>query len=311
MQNHLEVREIRPPAACFLPNGNTVVVGLQAAAAKLAELECPLLIVGETGSGRRTLARYIHERSARGSEPFTVHDCEQLSALANNGDFEQHLGMSGVSYLSDACQLSVPAQQKIVGLLRRGEGCPRFIFGEREEAECEPRFRRCTETFCHALGSVCLRLPPLRERREDIPGLAEHFLERYSQAFERPLPQLSVEALEFFLNYRWPGNVAELETAIKSLVAIGDERMIMAALRASVLTGAANDAKPASLKQASRAASLAAERKLIFDVLATTGWNRKRTAQLLQISYKALLYKLKRTGIESSGLERVEEGTGS
>jgi two-component system response regulator AtoC len=151
-----------------------------------------------------------------------------------------------------------------------------------------------------------LRIPPLRARRQDVVMLVEHFLGQYSRMFGRPKPKPSSEIMEFFLTYRWPGNITELETAVKSLAAIGDERVVLDALRASAWTGRPKaGSETSSLKQAARAASLEAERELISEVLISTNWNRKRAAERLQISYKALLYKMKRIEIGSPALQRT------
>jgi two-component system response regulator AtoC len=290
--------------ASVVPGSSPVMLGLYAAAAKLAELETPVLILGELGTGKRTLARCIHDISPRRNEPFRLVDATQFSAAVAKGNSTNRLlGSDGMIFLCDTAQMSSPAQQKILQVIQGGRRAPRVIVASNEELDHAVRARRVDEEFYHAIGSVCLRIPPLRARREDIAPLSEHFLRQYSRAFGRPKPELSAEALEFFRSYRWPGNVAEMETAMKSLVAIGDEALVLAAVRASAwATGRTDGARTASLKQAARAASLEAERELIFDVLTSTGWNRKRAAQRLQVSYKALLYKLKRIGIESPAL---------
>ena len=127
------------------------------------------------------------------------------------------------------------------------------------------------------------------------------FLDEFAIIFGRPKPVLSQEMVSFMLDYGWPGNFKELETAAKTLVAIGNEAITIAALRASAVKSKANgDGQPLSLKQASRAASLQAERELISEVLTSTGWNRKQAARELRISYKALLYKIRQIGMENT-----------
>jgi two-component system response regulator AtoC len=142
---------------------------------------------------------------------------------------------------------------------------------------------------------VCLRLPPLRQRREDIPCLMSFFLSKYAKEFQRPAPGLSAQTQVLFQEYAWPGNVRELEGAAKAIVALGDETLAMSGLR-SLLQRAGGNGERVSLKQVARAASREAERELILKALARTRWNRRRAAQELQISYKALLYKLKQIG---------------
>jgi two-component system response regulator AtoC len=129
-----------------------------------------------------------------------------------------------------------------------------------------------------------------------------HFLRKYARDFRRTVPDLSAETLRLFLDYSWPGNLRELEDAARVLVAMGDEQAALGGLRAHLRkpdTGGNGGA--ISLKAAARAASREAERELILQVLTRTRWNRRRAAQELQISYKALLYKLKQIGYEGYG----------
>jgi two-component system response regulator AtoC len=150
-------------------------------------------------------------------------------------------------------------------------------------------------------------VPPLRHRRDDIPALSEHFLDKYSNLFGRPRPTLTPNVWRFLLEHNWPGNVRELENTVKTLVAVGDERIAISALRgpAAVDVIGVNDGM--SLKQAARAASRRAEKELILRVLNKTRWNRKRAAQELKLSYNALLYKLKQVGLDDEMVG--EEGT--
>ena len=130
----------------------------------------------------------------------------------------------------------------------------------------------------------------------------DFFLTKYAGLFERGRPSLSAQTLNLLLEYPWPGNIRELENVVKKIVALGDERVAVADLGSSLIEPRplARAAEALSLKQASRAASRQAERELILKVLARTRWNRKRAAQELQISYKALLYKLKQLELENS-----------
>jgi two-component system response regulator AtoC len=155
----------------------------------------------------------------------------------------------------------------------------------------------------YRINGVCLRLPPLRERKEDIPLLVEFFLRNHCAEMGKPQPLLSPRTLQKFLDHSWPGNIRELENAVKRVVVLGDDQLDVAGWgvppdepRASQ----SNQTHVHSLKAAARAASREAERDLILESLARTRWNRKRTAQELQISYKSLLYKLKQIGVGES-----------
>jgi two-component system response regulator AtoC len=141
----------------------------------------------------------------------------------------------------------------------------------------------------------------LRERREDLPELADFFLTKYASLFERSRPVLSPELLSQLGAYSWPGNIRQLENTMKKIVATGDFGAALAELveisPEALKIGASSGS---SLKAASRAASRQAERELISRALTRTHWNRKKAAGELQISYKALLYKLKQLGLEDA-----------
>jgi len=145
------------------------------------------------------------------------------------------------------------------------------------------------EDLYYRISGVCLRLPPLRQRREDIPILMEHFLRKFGRDFQRTVPALSQDTRRLFQEYSWPGNVRELENAAKAIVALGDESVAMGGLRAMLSRpNAGVNGGQVSLKQAARAASREMEKELILRALTRTRWNRRRAAQDLQISYKAL-----------------------
>ena len=141
----------------------------------------------------------------------------------------------------------------------------------------------------------------MRERKEDIPALSDFFLTKYSGLFERPRPAMTAELIARLASYSWPGNVRQLENAMKRIVATGDVELALADLvEISTEKHRAEGAPKPSLKATSRAASRQAERELILRALARTHWNRKKAAEELQISYKALLYKLKQLELENS-----------
>jgi DNA-binding NtrC family response regulator len=133
-------------------------------------------------------------------------------------------------------------------------------------------------------------------------GLSDWFLSDAARDFCRAVPMLSADTQNFFLEYSWPGNIRELKDAARAIVALGDETLAMGGLRSLMRRVDRNgNGEKISLKDAARAASREAEREIILQVLTRTRWNRRRAAQELQISYKALLYKLKQIGYEQYG----------
>ena len=288
----------------FVPSVNPAMVVMEEAISNVASSLVPVLIVGERGSGKRTLAYRMHELSRR-KENFEEVPCgtlvpEALPAIiaGTNGR-----GATGTLFFSEIAELPPACQPMLLSLLLQqeisGNGGARLVASTHHNLEQEIRIGRFREDLYYRLAGVCLRIPPLRHRREDLPGLAAFFLRKYSALFKRPEPVLGDNTRRFLAEYSWPGNVTELEAAIKTIAAIGDDRIAMSALRSSSMNGSSNHYEEGtSLKEAARAASRQAERELILRVLSRTRWNRKRAAEELRISYKALLYKLKQIGVD-------------
>jgi two-component system response regulator AtoC len=270
---------------------------------EVAQSEVPVLLLAENGAGKQATARRIHELSQRGKQSFRSSSCAALEL----GRFEdaaapEGLVGEGTVFLSELADLSAKAQARLLQALTEGnsksaQGPARLICGSARDLEAEVKAGNLREDLYYRISGVCLRLPPLRQRREDISILMQHFLQKFGRDFQRKVPALSEETLRLFEEYSWPGNVQELENAAKAIVALGDETVAMGGLRAMLRRAdTAGNGKRVSLKQASRAASREMEKELILRALTHTRWNRRRAAQELQISYKALLYKLKQIG---------------
>lgn len=281
---------------------------VEAVIRELAQSDVPVLLLGETGSGKRVTAERIHEMSSRGGQPFQVVDSFAVSEQELEVD-RQGLFHEGTVFLAEVNELKPACQVKLLRILPQcgenghpPEAAARIIFGSATDLGAEVRNGRFREDLYYRISGVCLRLPPLRQRKEDIPYLVSYFLNKYSLEFRRPAPVLTSETQNLFQDYGWPGNLRELEDVVKAIVASGDEEIAMRGLRPLLMRSArARSGERVSLKQAARAASREAERELILQALTRTRWNRRRAAQELQISYKALLYKLKQIG--SGGYE--------
>jgi len=277
---------------------------VEAVIRELSQNDVPVLIVAEHGSGKAAASARIHALSSRSAEPFQVLQGREASEAVLAGCDDQ----GGTTYLQEVGDLTPAAQRELVrqvGLHGRGDahrGVPRFICGTSRELEPEVKAGKFREDLYYGVSGVCLRLPPLRQRREDIPVLRDWFLEAAARDFCRGVPVLSSETQSFFLEYSWPGNIRELKDAARAIVALGDEALAMGGLRSLLRrVDRSGNGEKISLKDAARAASREAEREIILQVLTRTRWNRRRAAQELQISYKALLYKLKQIGYEECG----------
>ena len=262
------------------------------AIAQLAECDCPILIVGEVGVGKRSVAELIYAQSQRSRGAF-----REIRAAECNPDLMRlALSSRGTIYLSEIAELSPSVQALIVENYICAKRPPngRLLCGTSRELLDEVKSRRLRDDFFHVISAVTLRIPPLRHRRSELLTIAELLMAQYARQFDRPKPILSPEISSFLLHHNWPGNLHELQTAMKTLVAIEDQAISLAAIKAaSPIIKAAGPSKTFSLKEASRAASIQVEQQLISEVLVATGGNRKRAASELGISYKALLYKLK------------------
>src|ERR1700723_371127 len=292
---------------------------LESVVAEIAPTNIPVLFLGESGTGKAMFAQRLHRLSARSEEPLVTFSCAamdpaQLSAELRMGadrTKDSSLGTAGSVIFDEISELDSTCQRNLLYALpdghadsQRGVIGARVISTTRRNLDDEMRAGRFRAELYYRINGVCLRLPALRDRREDIPILVESFFIKHAAQFGRPRPSLSPLTVRMLTEYSWPGNIRELENVVKKIIALGDERIAVSELtlaptepRTEVPVARGN-----SLKAASRAASREAEREMILRALAHTRWNRKRAAQELQISYKSLLYKLKQIGVLDSEL---------
>ena len=305
-----------PAGLAFVEGVSASMRPVEAVIRELAQSDVPVLVLAEPGAGKHATALRIHEMSRRSAQPFRWFQClglepEDLEILREQAGEAEQPG-AGTIYLQELADLSQECQARLLEALPQSHGNgvagshrTRLICGSARDLEVEVKRGRLREDLYYRISGVCLRLPPLRQRKEDIAFLMGHFLRKYARDFRRTVPDLSAETLRLFLDYSWPGNLRELEDAARVLVALGDEHVALGGLRALLRKPEAGvNGGGISLKAASRAASREAEKELILNTLTRTRWNRRRAAEELQISYKALLYKLKQIGFE--GTERPD-----
>ena len=300
-----------PAGLLFVEGVSASMRPVEAVIRELAQRDLPVLVLAEPGAGKHATAQRIHQMSQRSEQSFRWFQClglkpEDLEILWERG--EQEAG-PGTIYLEELADLNAECQARLLEALQQSPGSSaagcervRLICGSARDLEVEVKRGRLREDLYYRISGVCLRLPPLRQRKEDIPFLMGYFLRKYARDFRRRVPDLSAQTLRLFLDYSWPGNLRELEDAARVLVALGDEEVALGGLRAVLRKPeAGSNGAAISLKAASRAASREAEKELILNALTRTRWNRRRAAEELQISYKALLYKLKQIGFEEYG----------
>ena len=284
---------------------------------EIAPTDIPVLILGESGSGKEVVAQRIHRLSRHRNEPLaklmcanlSVKDLDALLAGEKTVGIGERLSHAGTVLFDEVGDLEQACQPKLLHALHDGDTLPqdnwiraRVISSSARNLEEEIRCGRFREELYYRLNGVCLRLPPLRRRKEDIPALVDFFVTKHAEELERPKPYFSTNAMRKLLDYHWPGNIRQLENAVRNIVALGDEGLVLGDLELLGRDRGSPVRVPEtfSLKEAGRAASQQAERELILKALQRTRWNRKRAALELRISYKALLYKLKQIGMEDS-----------
>lgn len=294
------------------------IQSLEGVIREIAPTSIPVLLVGEIGTGKTFYAHRIHQLSRKNGFPIVRIPCAYVSPVT----LAEELGMnnpaagdgnesaSGSVFFDEIADLDAACQRQLLYALPDGKVVPkrgaltgRVISSTARNLDEEMRAGRFRSELYYRISGVCLRLPPVRERREDIPLLVEHFLTRHAMELDRPRPSVSARTLRTMLDYSWPGNIRELENVVKKIVALGDGDLNLAEpppQAAGAVPATAAQSRESSLKAAARAASREAEKQLILDTLAKTRWNRKRAAQELQISYKSLLFKLKQIGLHDS-----------
>ncbi|MGH0029749.1 MAG: sigma-54-dependent transcriptional regulator [Myxococcota bacterium] len=310
---------------------------------QVADTDITVLIRGESGTGKEIVARNIFQRSGRHEQPFVKVNCAALPSElleselfgfekgAFTGAQKRKLGKfeyanHGTIFLDEISEMHPALQAKLLQVLQDGEFSrlggeadvrvdARIIAATNrniEEAVAEGSFR---EDLYYRLNVVTVQIPALRDRKDGIPLLVDHFLHRNCEQYGKDLKQLAPETMDVFMKYHWPGNVRELENMVRRMVVLGNEAAVleeislsaagsaearggqeggldMDALGEEVARGEAID-----LKAISRRAAQVAEKRVIERVLQQTRWNRKEAAERLQISYKALLYKMKENGL--------------
>jgi two-component system response regulator AtoC len=328
---------------------------------RVADTDVTVLIRGESGTGKELVARAIHRSSPRRDRMFVKVNCAALPSElleselfgfergAFTGAIQQKPGKfefanHGTMFLDEISELQHSLQSKLLQVLQDGEFAR---LGGHEDVHVDVRVLAATnrdlelavadgqfrEDLFFRLNVVCITVPPLRQRRDEIPALTELFLKQYCEHYNKPPMQLATDTLRLFSEHLWPGNVRELENLIKRMVVLGTDEPIRRDLAESIAArtraaaspadqpvapgaraapamastagapaapAAATNAAPSapmplrgSLKDIARQAAREAERELIFRTLQQTRWNRREAAELLGISYKALLYKIK------------------
>ncbi len=286
---------------------------------KISTIDSPVLIEGETGTGKEIVARLIWQNSLRRDAPFLALNCANLTENLmeaelfgyEKGAFTNayktkygivEVASKGTLFLDEIGEMPQGLQAKLLRFLDSGEfrrvGGNKTLYADVriiaatnrniQELIAKNEFR---EDLYYRLNVINIRIPPLRERREDIPLLAEYFLKRYSTKFSKTIKGFSDEAMEILNSYHWPGNVRELENIIERAVILSDTGLIRPE---DISITQAYQKESGSLNSLDEI-----ERSHILKVLAETGWNQSKASQILGIDRKTLYLKLKKYAIKS------------
>jgi transcriptional regulator with PAS, ATPase and Fis domain len=345
--------EVDDRVAALAPNGplgllldvSPRMAAVQATIRRVAPIDVTVLVWGESGVGKELVARALHVGSARHASPFVKVNCAALpfelleselfgyergaftgATRPKPGKFE--LAHGGTIFLDEIGEIALPVQAKLLQVLQDGEFARlgsqsdirvdvRVIAATNKDLGQLVQDGRFREDLYYRLNVMAVHVPPLRERREEIPALVERFLGEFAREYGRAAPNLTAATRERLLRYAWPGNVRELENVIRRIVVLGSDAFVAGEVQESVDAPLVDAAGPVAastptvsgsapsawqegegLRDIARRAAEAAEGMVLQEVLDRVRWNRLEAARRLRVSYKTLLTKMKLHGLD-------------
>jgi transcriptional regulator with PAS, ATPase and Fis domain len=309
---------------------------LRQRAAKVCGTGVAVLLQGDGGTGKEVLARWIHKHSPYCNGQFVKVNCAAIPGTLLESElfgYEKgaftgahgvkpgrvELAHQGTLFLDEIADLDLGLQSKLLHFLQDGRFSrigdeaermveTRLLCATNKNLEQEIEQGRFRADLFYRINVVCLKLPRLRERGEDIPLLAEYFLRQFERKFEKKAEPLTKGMMRYLQNLDWPGNIRELSNGIARHVLIGAEASITQepVVRHHFLTPANQFAAGMiPLKQIAREAIREREKNYILEALQANKWNRRRTAKALKISYRALIYKIRNVGLLPRSVENL------
>jgi len=307
---------------------------------RAACLNVPILVLGESGTGKEVLARFIHERSPWRDGPFVKVNCPAIPGTLleselfgfQKGSFtganaskpgRMELAQGGSLFMDEIAELDGSLQAKLLHVLQDGHFTR---IGDHEEKQVDARVICATNRqlqkeieiggfradLFYRINVISITLPALRERREDVPLLIEYLRHQFNRRFSREAPPLSKELVHHLQQREWPGNVRELENCMARYVILGSEEAFH--------VEQAEEKKPFNfayeisedgnipLKRIAQQVTRRMEHDVILKVLQANHWNRRKAAEVLKISYRALLYKVRQAGLPAKRPQRKLDG---
>jgi two-component system response regulator PilR (NtrC family) len=309
-------------------------------ATRIAPTKTTVLVTGESGTGKERLARLIHERSDRASGPFLVVNCGALPEALMESELFGHekgaftgaatksLGLfreadGGTVMLDEVGELPLSLQVKLLRVLQERSVRPvgaahevpvdvRVLAATNRDVEADVANGKFRQDLYYRLNVIRLTLPPLRERREDLPLLAERFIQRFAREMGKDVVGFTPDGLRALTAYAFPGNVRELENVIERAVALSGSRVIGLGDLPESISGHASQPAQNLLSLPAGGLNLddvlgEAERRLLLEALERSGGVRKRAAELLGITFRSLRYRLQKLGLAEGEGEGEEE----
>ncbi len=298
---------------------------------RAAGLNVPILVLGESGTGKEVLARFIHERSPWNQGPFVKVNCPAIPATLieselfgfQKGSFtgahaakpgRMELAQGGTLFLDEIAEIDSSLQAKLLHVLQDGHFTR---IGDHEERRMDARVICATNRLLHQeiarggfradlfyrINVITITLPSLRNRRDDIPYLVDYLRQLFNRRFQRDAAPVSREALQLLQQREWPGNIRELENCMARYVILGSEEAFHSDRDPSGekkplhISYEMNEEGNIPLKHIAQQVTRRMEHDVILKVLQANHWNRRRTAEVLKISYRALLYKVRQAGL--------------
>jgi two-component system, NtrC family, response regulator AtoC len=334
--------EVPPPHIYFGPSG--AMQAVRQRVERAAGLNVPILVLGESGTGKEVLARFIHERSPWNQGPFVKVNCPAIPGTlieselfgfqkgaftgahaAKPGRIEMAQG--GTLFLDEIAELDSSLQAKLLHVLQDGHFAR---IGDHEEKQLDARVICATNRLLqqeiasggfradlfYRINVITITLPSLRERRDDIPYLVAYLREQFNRRFQRDATPVSREALQLLQQRDWPGNIRELENCMARYVILGSEEAFhsdrdrFADKKPLAISYEMNEEGNIPLKRIAQQVTRRMEHDVILKVLQANHWNRRRTAEILKISYRALLYKVRQAGLPAKRPRRNNQADG-
>jgi two-component system, NtrC family, response regulator AtoC len=308
---------------------------------KIRSTDIPVLFCGEPGTGKELLARWLHNQSPYCHGQFVKVNCAAIPGTLLESDlfgYEKgaftgaramkpgrvELAHKGTLFLDQITDLDLSLQSKLLHFLQDGTFAriggeselvveTRIMCATTKDLEKEIAAGRFRGDLFYRIGVIQVHLPGLRQRREDVPLLANYFQAAYQKEFEKECERFDAKLLNYLQNLDWPGNVRELSNFIARYVLIGQDAFagqhIPQKHRVAISIGSSADGK-IELKSIAKEAIREMERNVIVETLRAHQWNRRKTAEALKISYRALIYKIREAGLTSRRMSMPQTGPG-